>query len=311
MKPLLVAAIFFSAACARHDGNEAQHESLRKLGHDITKVVASAKNPDSVDDPTAFRYRVHQQVIPLRERLERIRQHTNTGVRTDGANDKDPTDKQMKDRDKVEAELNQMEEQLNQIDSPPAETPNAADRLAEDANRSSYWKRFGPYLAERQWGTVREDYSGDQNGWSYFPHAQAQSRAYRWGEDGLLGLADRQARLCFAPALWNGNDPCLKERLFGLTGPEGNHGEDVKELYYYLDATPTASYLKALYKYPHERFPYEKLLQEANDRKRDMRLPEYELIDTGCFERGYFDMLVQYAKADAEDILIRLSFTNR
>ena len=132
-------------------------------------------------------------------------------------------------------------------------------RLLEDAKRSSYWKRFGPYLAERQWGTVREDYSADQNGWSYFPHAQAQSRAYRWGEDGLLGLADRQARLCFAPALWNGNDPCLKERLFGLTGPEGNHGEDVKELYYYLDATPTASYLKALYKYPHERFPYEQL----------------------------------------------------
>ncbi|MBC7794512.1 MAG: glucosidase, partial [Clostridia bacterium] len=184
-------------------------------------------------------------------------------------------------------------------------------RLAEDAQRSSYWKRFGPYLAERQWGTVREDYSADQNGWSYFPHTQAQSRAYRWGEDGLLGLADRQARLCFATALWNGNDPCLKERLFGLTGPEGNHGEDVKELYYYLDATPTASYLKALYKYPQERFPYEKLLQEANDRKRDMKLPEYELVDTGCFTRGYFDMLVEYAKADAEDIIVRFRFTNR
>lgn len=184
-------------------------------------------------------------------------------------------------------------------------------RLAEDAKRSSYWKRFGPYLAERQWGTVREDYSADQNGWAYFTHDQARSRAYRWGEDGLLGLADRQARLCFAPVLWNGNDPFLKERLFGLTGPEGNHGEDVKELYYYLDATPTASYLKALYKYPHERFPYEQLLNEAQARKRDMTLPEYELIDTGCFERGYFDMLVQYAKASPEDIVIRLSFTNQ
>lgn len=185
------------------------------------------------------------------------------------------------------------------------------ERLAEDALRDRYWKRFGPYLAERQWGTVREDYSGDQNSWTYFTHDQARSRAYRWGEDGLLGICDRQARMCFALALWNGNDAILKERLFGLTGPEGNHGEDVKELYYYLDATPTASYLKALYKYPHEAFPYEQLVREADARKRDLKLPEYELIDTGIFEHGYFDVMVEYAKADADDVLVRITATNR
>ena len=190
--------------------------------------------------------------------------------------------------------------------------PTAEDqRLAEDARRERYWKRFGPYLAERQWGTVREDYSNDQNAWAYFTHDQARSRAYRWGEDGLLGICDRQARLCFALALWNGNDAILKERLFGLGGTEGNHGEDVKELYYYLDATPTASYLRALYKYPHERFPYDQLLREAESRKRDLRLPEFELVDTGIFQRGYFDVQIEYAKADPEDVLARITVTNR
>jgi len=185
------------------------------------------------------------------------------------------------------------------------------ERLAEDSLRDRYWKRFGPYLAERQWGTVREDYSGDQNSWTYFTHDQARSRAYRWGEDGLLGICDRQARMCFALALWNGQDTILKERLFGLAGPEGNHGEDVKELYYYLDATPTASYLKALYKYPQQRFPYERLCKENADRKHDLKLPEFELVDTGIFDQGYFDVLVEYAKADPDDILIRISVSNR
>jgi hypothetical protein len=184
-------------------------------------------------------------------------------------------------------------------------------RLAEDVTRGRYWKRFGPYLSERQWGTVREDYSADQNGWTYFTHEQARSRAYRWGEDGLLGISDRQARLCFALALWNENDPILKERLYGLSSPEGNHGEDVKELYYYLDGTPTASYLKALYKYPHERFPYEQLVRENDSRKRDLKLPEYEITDTGVFDRGYFDVLAEYAKKDTDDIFIRITLTNR
>ena len=132
-----------------------------------------------------------------------------------------------------------------------------SQRLEEDARRQANWKRWGPYLAERQWGTVREDYSPDGECWTYFPHDHARSRAYRWGEDGLLGITDRECRLCFALALWNGRDPILKERLFGLTSPEGNHGEDVKECYFYLDATPTHSYMKALYKYPQAAFPYE------------------------------------------------------
>src|ERR671931_1080216 len=152
-------------------------------------------------------------------------------------------------------------------------------RLAEDAARRRNWRRFGPYLAERQWGTVREDYSADGTCWDYFPHDHARSRAYRWGEDGLLGICDRQARLCFALALWNTRDPILKERLFGLTGPEGNHGEDVKELYYYLDSTPTHSYMKALYKYPQAEYPYARLVEESRARGRDE--PEYELEDTG------------------------------
>ena len=150
-----------------------------------------------------------------------------------------------------------------------------SQRLAEDHARVRDWKRWGPYLAERQWGTVREDYSPDGSCWTYFPHEHARSRAYRWGEDGLLGICDRECRLCFALALWNGRDPILKERLFGLTGPEGNHGEDVKECYFYLDATPTHSYLKALYKYPQAEFPYARLVEE--NRRRGKAEPEFEL----------------------------------
>ncbi len=185
-----------------------------------------------------------------------------------------------------------------------------AARLAEDAGRAKYWKRWGPYLAERQWGTVREDYSGDGNVWEYFPHDHARSRTYRWGEDGLLGICDRQARLCFALALWNGRDPILKERLFGLTGPEGNHGEDVKESYFYLDSTPTHSYLKALYKYPQAEFPYEQLVRE--NRQRGKADPEFELADTGVFDEGrYFDVIAEYAKASPDDIAIRITVANR
>jgi len=183
-------------------------------------------------------------------------------------------------------------------------------RLAEDAARTRNWKRWGPYLSERQWGTVREDYSANGDAWQYFPHDHARSRAYRWGEDGLLGLCDREGRLCVALALWNGADPILKERLFGLSGPEGNHGEDVKECYYFLDATPTNSYLKALYKYPQAAFPYERLVQENGWRGRHK--PEFELTDTGVFDEGrYFDVTAEYAKAAPDDILIRLSVANR
>ena len=184
------------------------------------------------------------------------------------------------------------------------------DRLAEDTARTANWKRWGPYLAERQWGTVREDYSGDGNVWEYFPHDHARSRAYRWGEDGLLGISDRQGRLCFALALWNGGDPILKERLFGLTGPEGNHGEDVKEAYFYLDSTPTHSYLKALYKYPQAEFPYERLVRE--NRERGKADAEFELADTGIFDDSrYFDVTAEYAKAGPEDILARVTVANR
>src|SRR5947207_1786083 len=172
------------------------------------------------------------------------------------------------------------------------------------------WRRWGPHLADRQWGTVREDYSADGQPWAYFPHDQARSRAYRWGEDGLLGICDDQVRLCFALALWNGRDPILKERLFGLSGPEGNHGEDVKEAYFYLDATPTASYLRALYKYPLDAFPYQRLVEENAARSKDER--EFELVDTGIFGADrYVDVEVEYAKAAPDDIAIVLSVTNR
>jgi hypothetical protein len=183
-------------------------------------------------------------------------------------------------------------------------------RLHENASRAKNWKRWGPYLSERQWATVREDYSADGDAWNYFPHDHARSRAYRWGEDGLLGFTDRECRLCFAVALWNGKDGILKERLFGLTGPEGNHGEDVKECYYYLDSTPTHSYCKALYKYPQAAFPYDKLIEE--NRSRGRNAAEYELIDTGVFnDERYFDVVAEYAKNGPDDILIRLTISNR
>ncbi len=183
-------------------------------------------------------------------------------------------------------------------------------RLAEAARREKNWKRWGPYLPARQWGTVREDYSADGTCWDYFPHDHARSRAYRWGEDGLLGLTDRECRLCFAPALWNGRDPILKERLFGLSGPEGNHGEDVKEAYFHLDATPTHSYMKALYKYPQAEYPYDRLVRE--NRRRGPGDREFELEDTGVFDDNrYFDVFVEYAKAGPDDILIRITAANR
>ncbi len=190
-------------------------------------------------------------------------------------------------------------------------TPDAEQlRLAEDARRLKNWKRWGPYLSERQWATVREDYSADGNSWDYFPHAHARSRAYRWGEDGLLGITDRECRLCFALALWNGRDDILKERLFGLTNRQGNHGEDVKEVYFYLDATPTSSYLKAQYRYPQTAFPYEQLI--AENARRTRLEPEYELIDTGIFDDNrFFDIVAEYAKASTDDILIRLTIHNR
>src|SRR5262245_1839009 len=173
-------------------------------------------------------------------------------------------------------------------------------RLEEDRLGQQPWRRWGPYLSERQWGTVREDYSPDGSVWDYFPHDHARSRAYRWGEDGLAGVSDDGQRLCLALALWNGRDPILKERLFGLTNSEGNHGEDVKEVYYYLDATPTNSYLKMLYKYPQRAFPYAELVDENRRRgKLDM---EFELLDTGVFEDNrYWDVFVEYAKASSDD----------
>ena len=183
-------------------------------------------------------------------------------------------------------------------------------RLVEDAERKKNWKRWGPYLSERQWGTVREDYSADGSSWDYFPHEHARSRAYRWGEDGLLGVTDREGRLCFSLALWNRRDSILKERLFGLTGPEGNHGEDVKEAYFYLDSTPTHSYMKALYKYPQAAFPYDLLVRENRGRSR--REPEFELSDTGVFDGGrYFDVIAEYAKASPNDLLVRVTVANR
>ena len=184
------------------------------------------------------------------------------------------------------------------------------ERLRADRERHANWKRWGPYLSERQWSTVREDYSADGDAWRSFPFEQAHARAYRWGEDGLLGITDRQCRLCFALALWNHRDPILKERLYGLTGPQGNHGEDVKELYYYLDSTPTHSYLKALYKYPQSEFPYQKLVEE--NARRGLSDPEFEITDSAAFaEERYFDVFVEYAKATAEDILIRITVHNR
>src|SRR6185503_7316514 len=187
---------------------------------------------------------------------------------------------------------------------------NEQVRLGEYRARKSPWKKWGPYLSERQWGTVREDYSENGDAWNHFTHDQARSRAYRWGEDGLAGISDDRQQLCFALALWNGIDPILKERAFGLNNGEGNHGEDVKEYYFYLDSTPTHSYMKYLYKYPQQAYPYDQLVQE--NRKRTRNDFEYELIDTGLFDEDrYFDVFVEYAKAAPEDILIRISIHNR
>ena len=183
-------------------------------------------------------------------------------------------------------------------------------RLSESTARKKHWKRWGPYLSERAWGTVREDYSPNGNAWEYFPHDHARSRVYRWNEDGLAGICDRHQFICFGLALWNERDPILKERLFGFTGGEGNHGEDVKEYYFYLDSTPTHSYMKYLYKYPQAEFPYARLVEENRRRGRDQ--PEFELLDTGVFDGNrYFDVLVEYAKADVEDILIKITIINR
>jgi hypothetical protein len=191
----------------------------------------------------------------------------------------------------------------------PAPDPEGA-RLLEDDDRTHNWKRWGPYLSERQWATVREDYSPHGDCWNYFPHDHARSRAYRWGEDGLLGICDRECRLCFALALWNGKDPILKERLFGLTGPQGNHGEDVKEQYFYVDSTPTHSYMKGLYKYPQAEFPYEWLVDE--NCRRSKKDPEFEITDTGVFDHDrYWDVQAEYAKGAPNDVLIRLTVFNR
>ena len=184
-----------------------------------------------------------------------------------------------------------------------------AIRLDENRRREKNWRRWGPYVSERAWGTVREDYSPGGTAWDYFPHDHARSRAYRWNEDGLAGISDRHQRICFALALWNRRDPILKERLFGLTGSEGNHGEDVKEYYFYLDSTPTHSYMRYLYKYPQSPFPYAELVE--GNRRRGRHEPEFELVDTGVFaEDRYFDVEVEYAKADVDDILVRVHVTN-
>ncbi len=183
-------------------------------------------------------------------------------------------------------------------------------RLEEARTRKAHWKRWGPYVSDRAWGTVREDYSATGEAWEYFPHDHARSRAYRWNEDGLAAICDRHQFVCFGLALWNENDPILKERLFGLTGNEGNHGEDVKEYYFHLDSTPTHSYMKFLYKYPQSAYPYAQLLEE--NRRRSKEDPEFELLDTGVFnENRYFDVVVEYAKAASEDILIRITAHNR
>jgi hypothetical protein len=188
-----------------------------------------------------------------------------------------------------------------------AETTTAEEKRLEEArNKTSHWRRWGPYLSERQWGTVREDYSPHGTAWDYFSHDQARSRAYRWGEDGLAGISDNHQRLCFAIALWNGRDSILKERAFGLTHSEGNHGEDVKEYYFYLDNTPSHAYMKYLYKYPQQAYPYNRLV--AENRRRGRQDSEFELLDTAVFDgQGYFDIFVEYAKVSPEDILIQIS----
>src|SRR5579864_6354102 len=183
-------------------------------------------------------------------------------------------------------------------------------RLQETRTHKIPWRKWGPYLSERQWGTVREDYSRDGNAWDYFSHDQSRSRTYHWGEDGLAGISDEKQLLCFSVGLWNGKDAILKERLFGLTNSEGNHGEDVKEYYFYLDSTPTHSYMKYLYKYPQNAYPYGYLIDQ--NRRRGRKDSEYELLDTGVFDDNrYFDVLVEYAKATPTDILIEIGLCNR
>src|SRR5580658_3925301 len=183
-------------------------------------------------------------------------------------------------------------------------------RLAEIKDAGVEWQRWGPYLSERSWGTVREDYSAEGNAWNYFTHDMARRKAYRWGEDGLAGICDRYQLLCFALALWNGEDPILKERAFGLVPSEGNHGEDVKEYYFYLDSTPTHSYMKYLYKYPQASYPYGRLIEE--NQRRAGTGPEFELVDTGVFDQDrYFDVFVEYAKQGPSDICIRIEAFNR
>jgi hypothetical protein len=196
------------------------------------------------------------------------------------------------------------------IKSGSADLSTEATRLKDANEKSAPWKMWGPYLSERQWGTVREDYSDNGDAWNYFTHDQARSRAYRWGEDGIAGISDDKQKLCFALALWNGKDPIIKERLFGLTNSESNHGEDVKEYYFYLDSTPTHSYMKYLYKYPQNAFPYENLVNTNRSRSRNEF--EFELLDTGIFDEDrYFDVFVEYAKGSPEDILIKISIINR
>jgi hypothetical protein len=196
---------------------------------------------------------------------------------------------------------------------PPLRATNLLETIEGARLHSSEcarWQRWGPYLSERQWGTVREDYSEHGTAWDYFPHDHARSRAYRWGEDGLAGFGDDKLNWCVSLALWNGADPIIKERLFGLTNQEGNHGEDVKELYFYLDGTPTHSYMRMLYKYPHGAFPYSDLVEENARRGPD--LPEYEILDTGIFDDNrYFDVMVEYAKHTADDIVMRVTIENR
>ena len=201
----------------------------------------------------------------------------------------------------------------DELDSPALADPaslTAEERRLTDARAGVPWRAWGPYLSERQWGTVREDYSDSEDAWSYLSHDQARSRAYRWGEDGLAGISDDKQRLCLALALWNERDPILKERLFGLTNAEGNHGEDVKECYFYVDNLPTHSYQRYLYKYPQAEFPYNDLV--AVNRARSRHEFEYELIDTGVFDDGrYFDVEVEHAKAGPEDIFCRITVHNR
>jgi len=215
-------------------------------------------------------------------------------------------------RQKSESTQEKPHTKSNESSAKASASPDVTEqkRLNDAREAGIPWKKWGPYLSERQWGTVREDYSNDGNAWDYFSHDQSRSRAYRWGEDGLGGFSDDKQRLCFALALWNERDPILKERLFGLTNSEGNHGEDVKEYYFYMDSTPTHSYMKYLYKYPQREFPYVDLL--STNRQRSRQEFEYELLDTGIFnDNRYFDVFLEYAKAGPEDILIRVTVENR